>query len=402
MSLETRASRPGGAILVGMGFLNRIAKLATFVREAEEITQRPKMIAPPSRTTIGWTSPDRALSLGSVYRAIFIHQVSAIQLGIDVQRGNISLDKVPSIIEQPDLDTDRDEFIEYTVGCLWLHGEAFWRKIRADQTARRPNEIVELKPLNPGEVSVREDPETGRKIYHWRGVEIPARDIEHLKLMTVAGHVRGLGPIQAARLEIEGAIDARDYGAGWFSEGSMPSGVLTTDQVLSPDMADTYKKIWNDNPDGHGVRVLGQGLSYEPLLLKPADVQFLESQQFTITGIARLFGIPASIMLAAVEGQSRTYQNQVDEWRGYLRFTAMMALRKIENAFTRLLPGKQRARFNLDAFLRLDTKSRYEAHQIGLAAGFLTLDEVRREEGREPLPTTHAAPRPPKEQTSEV
>jgi hypothetical protein len=40
---------------------------------------------------------------------------------------------------------------------------------------------------------------------------------------------------------------------------------------------------------------------------------------------------------------------------------------------------------NVDALLRPDTKSRYEAHKIALDAGFLTLDEVRELENREPL-----------------
>ena len=38
------------------------------------------------------------------------------------------------------------------------------------------------------------------------------------------------------------------------------------------------------------------------------------------------------------------------------------------------------ARWNLDALLRTDTKTRYEAYQIGLTAGFLTLDHVKRQE----------------------
>lgn len=382
--LRNYADGARNIIILGMGIFTRIAQLATFVRTAEETAYRPLMIAPPSRSTLGWTSSDRALSLSSVYRATFIHQVTAIQLGVDVQRGDKTLEQVPSIIRQPDIETTRDAFVEYTTGCLWLTGDAFWEHIRADHSSRTPGSIVSLKPLNPNEVMVQENPDTGKISYRYRGREIPEQNISHLKLMRVPGHVRGLGPIQAARLEIEGAIDARDYGSAWFSESGMPSGTLTTDQTLTPDQAKQYKTLW-DTQGSHETRVLGAGLSYEPLLLKPADVQFLESQQFSITGIARLFGIPASLMLAAVEGQSRTYQNQVEEWRGYLQFTAMKALREIETALSAVLPGQQKARFNLDAFLRLDTRSRYKAHREGIEAGFLTINEARKFEGLEPI-----------------
>src|SRR5690606_6520102 len=51
---------------------------------------------------------------------------------------------------------------------------------------------------------------------------------------------------------------------------------------------------------------------------------------------------------------------------------------------------------NLDFLLRADTKTRYEAHKIGIDAGFLTVDEARGLEDREPLegqPDDLASPR---------
>ena len=42
-----------------------------------------------------------------------------------------------------------------------------------------------------------------------------------------------------------------------------------------------------------------------------------------------------------------------------------------------MLPRGQNARFVLDDLLRADTLERFQAYQIGLAAGFLTVDEVR-------------------------
>jgi hypothetical protein len=45
---------------------------------------------------------------------------------------------------------------------------------------------------------------------------------------------------------------------------------------------------------------------------------------------------------------------------------------------------------NVDALLRPDTKSRYEAHKVALDAGFLTIDEVRELENREPFGETES------------
>jgi hypothetical protein len=49
-------------------------------------------------------------------------------------------------------------------------------------------------------------------------------------------------------------------------------------------------------------------------------------------------------------------------------------------------PRGTKVRWNYDAFLRTNhLKERYDSYAVGLAAGFLTLPEVRELEGRAPL-----------------
>ena len=54
-------------------------------------------------------------------------------------------------------------------------------------------------------------------------------------------------------------------------------------------------------------------------------------------------------------------------------------------ALTALAPNGQTIRFNFEAFLRPDTLTRYQAHEIALRNGFLTPNEVRKIEGLNPL-----------------
>jgi phage portal protein BeeE len=58
---------------------------------------------------------------------------------------------------------------------------------------------------------------------------------------------------------------------------------------------------------------------------------------------------------------------------------------RFEQAFSDLLPRGQVAKFNVDAFLRADTLTRYQAHEIGLRSGFLTTDEARALEDLQPM-----------------
>lgn len=346
------------------------------------------------------TSIDDSLSLSTVFRAIEIHAAAANQLAVRVERAGRRI-PTPAIVEEPCFSMSQQEWLEYLVNSMWTRGEAFIRVVRAPATARIPHAPVELIPLNPDEVQVHPHRDrAGNDLpdtYTWRGQGFTRDTMLHLKLMMLPGHVHGLGPIQACRAEVQGALDGRDYGAGWMTETGMPEGILSLKETVAPDVARSQKFAWYGmmpdgtpmDPNGHlpkrSIKVLGSGASFSPVMLKPADVQFIESQQFSTTQIARMFGVPASLLLAAVEGGSQTYANIEQDWIGFTRFGLGLATRKIDAALTRILPRGQKAHVSFDGLLRTDTKTRYEAHKLALDAGWTTDDEIRELEGYEPF-----------------
>lgn len=341
---------------------------------------------PPRPESHRFVSTRDAASLSDVYRAMQIITTSTLQVTHHVERGGLRLDdsETPSLIKKPCLDMSTADFFEQTVMSMFASGDGFWLKHEVADT------VQNLEILNPHEMTVRKDPKTSVITYHYRGTVYRANQIMQVSLMKLPGDLRGLGPIQATQVELRGALELRDYASLWFSEGKIPSGILTSEQVLTAEDAKLFKAAWNgteenpvDNPSG--VKVLGKGTTYTPIMLKPADAQWLESRQFTTTQLARLFGVPASLMLAAVEGGSMTYANIEQDWIGFVRFTLMAYLRKIEDALTGLTVRGQKVKFNVDSLLRSDTLTRYQAHQLGMNAGFLTDDEVRAMEGRAPL-----------------
>lgn len=317
-------------------------------------------------------TPDEALGLIAVYRAVSIRVIALKQMSLDVERGGAPIDR-PAIIRRPNLGCSLAAFLEMTAMSRELTGNAYWRKLRDASGVVR-----EVEVLNPHEVSIRTNA-GGRVIgYTHRGRDLAVEDVQHLPKLRIPGTPYGLGPIQAARAEIRGAVDLRDYASGWINSGDVPSGVLSTSQTLTDDAASKTKKRWRETRGGRReVAVLGNGFTYSPVYLSPADAQFLESQQWNTTSIARLFGVPASLMLAILDGNSMTYANVSQEWLAFVRFGLADDIREIEDAFTDLLPRGQRARFNTDALLRMDTESRYRAHAAGISAGWLLPSEVR-------------------------
>jgi HK97 family phage portal protein len=144
------------------------------------------------------------------------------------------------------------------------------------------------------------------------------------------------------------------------------------------------------------VRVLGHGLKYEPIMLRPSDAQWVEAQNLGILDVARIFGLPPEYLAAAVDGTAMTYSNLEMIDAQFLRTTLFPTyLRKIENALTTALPRGQRARFRTSDLLRPDAKTRAEIDAIYLPLGVYDRREVRAREGiAGPVPTMPATPAP--------
>jgi HK97 family phage portal protein len=310
--------------------------------------------------------------LGAVFRAVQVLTTAGGQLSLDsYQRTTGQVVPVqPSIVRKPDTAISRSEWIQTAIMNLALNGNLFVRKNTGPDGS-----ILTAEVLPAHEVQVYKD-DRGRIRYGYKGDEYTPTQIVHAKFVPVPGRKRGLGPIEAGTPELRGAMDLRDYTSNIFRDDDVPSGVLSTDQQLNGEDAQEYKTRWVDTADGK-VRVLGHGLNYTPIIMTPKVAQYVETRQLTVLDVARLLGVPASLMLAAVEGSGMTYQNVEQEWIGFTRFTLMAYLKPIEDLLTDLVPGTQEVRFNVEALLRSDTKTRYETYKLALDGGWMHPDEPR-------------------------
>jgi len=353
------------------------------IPRAETFESAPADILPPSRDT-GELTIDRALAITSVFRAVTILSTTCSQLTLGVWRGDDELE-TPSVVRQPDPDRPLSAFLKRTVVNLALFGNAYWM---VDRNAR--GEVVNLRVLDPNRVHVSLD-QRGSKTYGVSTVDGKSRTyddrrVQHLRLLEVPGNVYGLGPIQAGRGGLNSARQVEEYAANWFDKGGVPTGTLNTAQNLDPDTTAALQAAWAAMLSESKTAILGSGTSYNPIFLNPADAQWLETKQFSVTEVARLFGIPAAYLLAEVNGSSMTYSNISQLNTVFHQTTLMSYLSEIEDALSILLPRGQAAKFKVDQLLRVDDQARYTAYSTALTAGFLTVDEVRAREGLPPLP----------------
>lgn len=331
-------------------------------------------VVPPPPGSPLWVSVDTALGISAVYRSVSIITASVSQMELGVYRDGFEI-KTPTIIKNPNLDESQRQFIKQTVWSLATYGQAFWL-VYGDPVAN-------LEVLDPNSVTVVR--ENGRTKY-WIGTEeVPAKRIKHLRLMSKPGDVKGYGPIQLGQSELYGALRLRDFADNWFGASGVPVGVLTTDQVLNADQAQAFAEAWKTFLSQNGTAVLSQGMRYEHLNIKPADAQYLEVQQSKTVAIARLFGVPPTLLATGNEGNSNTYTNQQELFIQFLQTTLVDYMNEVEDALSDLLPRGQRVNFKEESLLRMNTQMETEVAVAQVGAGLITPNEWRANQGLPPI-----------------
>jgi HK97 family phage portal protein len=338
---------------------------------------------------------DKALQLIPVSRCISVLETAVAQIPVEVFRGIDKLE-TPAWLELPDVsnNVNQSEFLGQTVVSMALYGNAFWYVTRG---ARGINNL-ELIPA--GDVNI-EKQDDGTYEYYVNGIKTPGERITHLRLWQIPGDILGYGPLQRHKSIIQASLDLQSYADNWFRTSAIPTGTLTTTEFLSPEVALANKQAFVESQVNRSVAVLSSGLSYQSISLNPEEAQFLENQKFVTRQIATMFGVPSMYLSLSVEGSGLTYTNGNEDRKKLYEDGLQQYIIRIQEAITDLLPRGQKAAFNMTEFLKPNVSMRYQAYQVALNAGFMTVDEVRELEGlpqiEMPEPVAVQEPQEPQE-----
>lgn len=327
-----------------------------------------------------------ALQLSSVWACVSLISdlIASMPLDVYTERGGVRkpVTKVPNIIAKPSLrGLTRREWVAQAMHSLLVHGNSFGVVV-----AERNGLPDAIEWVGPEHIRVEELSSLAPPVYRLDGQIIDSSRILHLRANLVPGSVVGLSPIEYQAQTIGIGLAAQKFGAQWFGQGAHPSALLTTDQPLKPEQADLMKTRWIAALRGkREPAVMGAGIKYTPVQVTPNESQFLETMNANMLRIAQIFKVPVELIGGAAEGSSVTYANREERGLDLLAFTIQPWLVKLEDALDALLPPGIFAKFNVDAMLRVDLISRFQAHAIALQNHFETLDEVRGLENRAPL-----------------
>lgn len=202
------------------------------------------------------------------------------------------------------------------------------------------------------------------------------------------GMSQGVFAMSPDVFNLSGSID--QYQAGQFRSG-VPNGYLKTDVPgMTQPQADKLRGKWLEHHGGNrrSIAVLNSTTSFYPLNLSPVDAALGEVKRLNVADVAFAFGLDP-MTLGAGLNNSATYSNLRDAWENHRDFGLGPWIAALQDTLSALLPGSQTVTVNLDGFANPTAGERYAAYSAALAAGILTLDEVRALEGLPPAtPTT--------------
>lgn len=327
----------------------------------------------------------RALAHTAVYACARLIASTVARMPIDVYRrnpdGTSSPAAVPGIFRIPCRQETPFEWKYRAVASLVLRGEAFGLPY-GSSTGGFP---AQLHWLDPNLVTVNDSqyPDLAPD-YYYRARHLTASDIVHMSAFCEPGSVRGLSPIAVFRRTFDAGLSAKEYGLRWFDGGGQPSGILQSDLNLTDQQANTAKVRWDEHRQGGGIAVIGSGAKYQPIQLAPEESQFLAAQRYSVTEVARIFGVPPE-MIGGDSGNSKSYSNREQNNLDFINITLVPYMAALEEHLTRLIPAPLFVRLNTDDLLRADLKSQLEAFAVGISSHQITPAEARAARDLPPL-----------------
>lgn len=333
-------------------------------------------------------TPEEALTIGTVFRAVDIISTSVSQLEVGVYRYGteipVNSKNNNAILRTLDPNQGPTAFYQETVVSLALWGNAYWRVYGT----RKAGEVQGLEVLDPAKVSLHMNTKTGKKEWIAGTETLPFDKVIHLKHTRLPGRDYGTGPVQQGAEELRAALLLRQFQNEWFDTSVIPLGVLTTDQPMNEDDMANAAKAFSEFLKTHkGLAVLPEGLSYDVFSLKPSEAQFLEVASANDKNIARIFGVPVMLLSVEIGGTSFTYMNMEQLINNFIQNTLTRYINEIENALSDLLPLGQRVQFKTEGLLRSDQVTKWNIIKTQVEVGYTDGAELREAEGKAPLPS---------------
>lgn len=197
--------------------------------------------------------------------------------------------------------------------------------------------------------------------------------------------VTGVGVVAESPTQLETMINALKYENRMVRTGAkkgflkVEAGKKVTQPVLD-QLRDSWRKMYGSDSEETTV-VLNDGIDFKDAGQTAVDTQLNENKETNDHEIYKIFSIVPTVL----EGGA-----SAEDLKNTVRFAIQPVVKALQLAINRfcLLESEKGAltfEIDMDALDGTDMLSRYQAYEIAVRNGWMQLDEVRYDEGRNPL-----------------
>lgn len=216
-------------------------------------------------------------------------------------------------------------------------------------------------------------------------VMVPQREMLHFcGPSTPEDPMNGTSPLVAGGIPVAVSTGAGAHFARYYQNMSRPSGVLSTEEVLTKEQVDELRKRWMEHTSGPnigGVPILTAGLKWNMQTLNAAEMQIAESSKLAVADIARIFGVPLALIGEMTGATFNNVEQLIIMW---LREGLGYYINHVELAYDQLFQierSQEFTEFDMDFLLRPDFKARMDGLARGVQGGIYAPNEARKKEG---------------------
>lgn len=326
-------------------------------------------------------SEDEALKIPAVRASVELiaDSISTLPIYLYQDANNNDITKIEDDDRVNKLNHDANKFDtaqtikKKVVKDYLLHGKAFIYK--------KEGALYYLEAKNMRQEKYTEDSIVPSRIeYEYIGLNESVRINEENLIIIDSG---SNGILSDGGTILQNASKQIEYSTSLLHNSAVPVGMVKVATRLTQNAIDrlksSFEKIYSGSKNAGRTMILEEGMEYNPLSLKPDELQLVEAGKQTISEVARLFNIPESLINSDANKYASLEQNTVQ----FLQNTLLPIITQIESAFDKhLLDDFEKQlgyyfRFDTSEIIRTTEKEKIETVAKGLKEGLFSFNEAR-------------------------
>lgn len=221
-------------------------------------------------------------------------------------------------------------------------------------------------------------------------IHFPAEEIAWFAKSPRAYRHYGLGPVETLSQRLQLLLITVNQETLYFKEGSIPPGLLALDKDMTTEQYEEFRAMWAAEVKGkpHKMPMVRAQAQYIPFGYNYQQLQFLDRQVWYQKLTCAVFGVPPAYLGLAAETTNRA--TDVSQTANYKRKTVRPLLDSLEGIINQRVVwphlGKH-LRFEFKPSLDIaERQALASIHETRLRSAVVTINEVRAEDGLDPVP----------------